>query len=98
MPAGDADAGTTTATTTDSGFAVQLHAFPTRVAAEFASRQASRALGVVVRVREQTSSSLPYKVIAGHYASRAAATDLSERAVLQGFPEAWVIADTAPTP
>ncbi len=79
-------------------FAVQLHAFPTRVAAEFAARQAARTLGVETRVREQPSSSLPFKVIAGHYATRGAATDLRERAVRQGFPEAWVVADTEASP
>ena len=79
-------------------YAVQLHAFPTRPAAEFAARQAGRILGVVTRVHGVATSSLPFKVLAGHFTTRAAATLLRERAVQGGFPEAWVVADPDAVP
>ncbi len=78
------------------GFAVQLHAFPTRPAADFAARQAGRSLGVATRVRTVSDSSLPYKVIAGSFATRAAALELRERALREGYPEAWVVPDPSP--
>ncbi len=79
-PAGDA-----------APFAVQLHAFPTRDAADFAARQAERSLRVDAWVEDVSGSPVPFKVYAGRFAERASADALRRRAQTNGFPEAFVV-------
>jgi len=71
-------------------YVVQLYAFPTRSAAEFAARQATRALGVEGWVEEVSTAAVPFKVYAGRFSTRPPADELRARAQKSGFPEAFV--------
>jgi hypothetical protein len=87
---------TTPSDTQTTGYSVQLLAFPTRAAAEFGARQASRTLGTDAWVAEVRPASFPFKVVAGRALTHAAAESLRVQAVANGFPEAFVVATPRP--